>query len=68
MTDPEPGGDDALWAEVRALPPKMRAAVTLRYAADLGYDGIATALDCSRDAARRSVHEGLERLRAGVSA
>lgn len=60
--DPEPD-DDALWTRVRALPPKQRAALTLRYAADLGYDAIAAALGCSEEAARRSVHEGLRRLR-----
>jgi RNA polymerase sigma factor (sigma-70 family) len=65
--DPEPG-DDELWERVRALPAKQRAAVTLRYAADLGYDGIAAALACSEDAARRSVHEGLKKLRLEVAA
>jgi RNA polymerase sigma factor (sigma-70 family) len=53
-----------LWDAVRALPPKQRAAVSMRYAADLGYAEIADALDCSEDAARRSVHEGLKRLRS----
>ena len=45
------------------MPPRQRAAVTLRYAADLDYAAIAAALRCSPDAARRSVHEGLEKLR-----
>lgn len=55
--------DDALWRRVRALPPKQRAAVTLRYAGDLTHAQVATALGCSEEAARRSAHEGLARLR-----
>ncbi|HWC09143.1 MAG TPA: sigma-70 family RNA polymerase sigma factor, partial [Solirubrobacterales bacterium] len=55
--------DDGLWNAVGALPPKQRAAVTLRYAADLPHGEIAAALGCSPDAARRSLHEGLKRLR-----
>jgi DNA-directed RNA polymerase specialized sigma24 family protein len=35
----------------------------LRYAADLAHAEIATALDCSEEAARRSLHEGLKKLR-----
>lgn len=60
--DPEPD-DDRLWQQVRALPPKQRAAVTLRFAGGLTHAEIATALGCSEDAARRSAHEGLTRLR-----
>lgn len=60
--------DDRLWEQVRALPAKQRAAVTLRYAADLDHAAIARVLGCSPEAARRSVHEGLERLRQEVPA
>jgi RNA polymerase sigma factor (sigma-70 family) len=60
--DPEPG-DRAVWGAVAALPPKQRAAVTLRFASDLPHDEIAAALGCSPEAARRSLHEGLKRLR-----
>jgi DNA-directed RNA polymerase specialized sigma24 family protein len=42
---------------------KQRAAVALRYASDLAHRDIAIAMGCSEDAARRSVHEGLKRLR-----
>jgi RNA polymerase sigma factor (sigma-70 family) len=56
-------GEPRLWAHVRALPEKQRMAVFLRSVADLAYDEVATALDCSQDAARRNVHEGLRRLR-----
>jgi RNA polymerase sigma factor (sigma-70 family) len=55
--------DDGLWAAVGALPPKQRAAVALRYGSDLPHGEIAAALGCSPEAARRSLHEGLKRLR-----
>jgi RNA polymerase sigma factor (sigma-70 family) len=58
--------DDELWQAVSALPPKQRGAVAMRYAADLGYAEIGTALECSPEAARRSVHEGLKQLRSRV--
>ncbi len=61
VTDPEP--DDGIWTVVGALPPKQRAAVELRYACDLPHAEIAAALGCSPEAARRSLHEGLKRLR-----
>lgn len=64
--DPGPS-DDELWRRVRRLPPKQRAAVTLRYAADLTHAEIAAALGCSEEAARRSAHEGLARLRKETS-
>jgi RNA polymerase sigma factor (sigma-70 family) len=59
----EPPPDDGIWELVGALPPKQRAAVTLRYASDLPHAEIAAALGCSPEAARRSLHEGLKRLR-----
>jgi len=55
--------DDGIWILVGALPPKQRAAVALRYACDLPHAEIAAALGCSPDAARRSLHEGMKRLR-----
>jgi RNA polymerase sigma factor (sigma-70 family) len=55
--------DGDVWSAVAALPPKQRAAVALRFIADSGYPEIALALDCSEEAARRNVHEGLKRLR-----
>jgi RNA polymerase sigma factor (sigma-70 family) len=57
------GPDEELWTAVRDLPPKQRAAVTLRFAGDLSHREIATVLDCSEAAARRSLHEGLVKLR-----
>jgi RNA polymerase sigma factor (sigma-70 family) len=58
-----PDRDERLWAAVGALPPKQRAAVALRYGSDLPHAEIAAALGCSPEAARRSLHEGLKRLR-----
>jgi RNA polymerase sigma factor (sigma-70 family) len=57
----EPDAD--LWARVRELPEKQRAAVALRYVADAGYEEIAAAMGTSQEAARRNVHEALKRLR-----
>jgi DNA-directed RNA polymerase specialized sigma24 family protein len=62
---PEPDAD--LWAAVGALPPKQRAAVALRYGSDLPHGEIAAALGCSPEAARRSLHEGLKRLRGELA-
>jgi RNA polymerase sigma factor (sigma-70 family) len=67
----EPGGyddpagepDAELWTAVRGLPPKQRSAVVLRFVNDLSHREIATVLDCSEAAARRSLHEGLTKLR-----
>jgi RNA polymerase sigma factor (sigma-70 family) len=61
VEDPLP--DEGVWELVGALPPKQRAAVTMRYASDLPHAEIAAALGCSPEAARRSLHEGLKRLR-----
>lgn len=54
---------DGIWAIVEGLPPKQRAAVALRYACDMPHAEIAAALGCSPEAARRSLHEGMKRLR-----
>jgi RNA polymerase sigma factor (sigma-70 family) len=64
--DPDPA-DRAIWIAVAALPPKQRAAVTLRFASDLPHEEIAAALGCSPAAARRSLHEGLKRLRKEIA-
>jgi RNA polymerase sigma factor (sigma-70 family) len=57
------GYDPELWGAVAELPEKQRAAVVLRFACDLSHRDIGRVLDCSDDAARRSVHEGIKRLR-----
>jgi len=71
---PESGSRDAdpaakgrpngrLWGLVGALPDKQRLAVALRFAADMPYRQIGATIDCSEEAARRNVHEGLKTLR-----
>jgi RNA polymerase sigma factor (sigma-70 family) len=59
--------DEGLWSAVRELPERQRSAVTLRYMADLPHREIAQAIGCSEEAARRSLHEGLTKLRKVVS-
>ncbi len=58
-----PVADEGVWASVRRLPPKQRTAVAMRFGLDADYALIAQTLGCSQDAARRSLHEGLKRLR-----
>jgi RNA polymerase sigma factor (sigma-70 family) len=52
-----------LWSAVSGLPPKQRSAVVLRFATGMSHREIGRALDCSEEAARRNVHEGLKSLR-----
>jgi RNA polymerase sigma factor (sigma-70 family) len=52
-----------LWRAVLELPAKQRAAVLLRFAADLPHRDVARVLGCSEEAARRSTHEGIKKLR-----
>jgi RNA polymerase sigma factor (sigma-70 family) len=63
-----PFADEALWDAVQALPPRQRSAIVLRYIADLPHREIASAIGCSEEAARRSLHEGLIKLRKAVPA
>jgi RNA polymerase sigma factor (sigma-70 family) len=56
-------GVPEIFTRVRALPPKQRTAVALRFVADAPYAEIAAVMTTSEEAARRSVHEGLNRLR-----
>jgi DNA-directed RNA polymerase specialized sigma24 family protein len=57
------GADGGLWDAVRELPPKQRTAVYCRSVLGMPYGELASLLDCSQDAARRNVHEGLKQLR-----
>ena len=59
---PEPP-DASDWDPVRELPPRQRAVLTLRYAADLPHRDIAAILGCSEDASRRAAADGLKALR-----
>jgi RNA polymerase sigma factor (sigma-70 family) len=56
-------GEPELWRAVRELPAKQRAAVLHRYVNDLAYADIGQVMGTSEEAARRSVHEGLKKLR-----
>ena len=58
---------DGVWERVRELPPKQRAALLLRFAGDLSRREVAAALGCSEEAARRSAHEGLKKLRQEIT-
>ena len=60
--------DAELWGAVRELPPRQRSAVVLRFLGDLPHREIAAAIGCSEEAARRSLHEGLQKLRTEVVA
>jgi RNA polymerase sigma factor (sigma-70 family) len=60
----EPG---ELWRLVGGLPPKQRSALVLRFAADMSYGRMGEMLDCSEAAARRSVHEGIKKLRVELA-
>jgi RNA polymerase sigma factor (sigma-70 family) len=64
----EPGIEDPVWERVRQLPPKQRAALTLRFAGDLSHAEVGVALGVSEEAARRSAHEGLKKLREELAA
>ncbi len=58
--------DGEVWAAVAELGEAQRAAVALRYAGDLAYREIAAALDCSEEAARKRVSDGLRALRENI--
>ena len=60
--------DGELWQAVRELPPRQRSAVVLRFVADMPHSEIASAIGCSEDAARQSLHEGLAKLRRQLPA
>lgn len=61
---PDPG----LWEHVDALPDKQRLAVLHRFVSDLRYAEIGTLIGSSEAAARRSVHEGIKKLRRELQA
>jgi RNA polymerase sigma factor (sigma-70 family) len=65
---PADGRDEELWEAVDGLPERQRSAVVLRFVGDLAHRDIARAIGCSEDAARRSLHEGLSKLRKVVPA
>jgi RNA polymerase sigma factor (sigma-70 family) len=74
---PEPAGRDDLATEttgrvalldgVADLPPRMRAAVVLRYYADLSVEDVATALGKSPNTIKAQLQVALDRLRASLA-
>jgi RNA polymerase sigma factor (sigma-70 family) len=60
--------DRELWDAVKKLPSRQRSAVVLRFVGDMPHREIAQAIGCSEEAARRSLHEGLVKLRKAVPA
>jgi len=66
--EPDGARDEELWEAVDGLPERQRSAVVLRFVGDLPHREIATAIGCSEEAARRSLHEGLSKLRKVVPA
>ena len=66
VTDPttllaEQGG---LWAAVRQLPPRQRAAVVLRFCEDLSLAQTAELMGCSVGSVKRNTSIALNKLRA----
>ena len=61
--DNDTGPEPELWQRLRGLPPKQRTAVFCRTLLGMPYPELALLLESSEEAARRSVHEGLKRLR-----
>lgn len=59
-----PGDPTGVWAEVGRLPAKQGTALVLRFALDLPFREVGEVMQTTPEAARRSVHEGLEKLRA----
>ncbi len=57
----------ALLAGVAALPPRMRAAVVLRYYADLSVEDVAAALGRSPNTVKAQLQAALDRLRISVA-
>jgi RNA polymerase sigma-70 factor (sigma-E family) len=56
----------ALWSEIRRLPPRMRAALVLRYVEDLSEEATARELGCSTGTVKSQTHYALKRLRAAL--
>lgn len=55
--------DEAMLLALRALPPRMRAAVVLRHVEDLSVEDTADALGCSIGTVKSQTARGLDKLR-----
>jgi RNA polymerase sigma factor (sigma-70 family) len=67
VSHPVSAHEETLWEAVHELPPRQRSAILLRFIADLPHRDIATTIGCSEEAARRSLHEGLNKLRKVIT-
>lgn len=67
-TDLEPATDqpDELWDALHRLEPRRRAAIVLRYYADLPHGEIATILGCRPTTVRTTIHRALRDLRREI--
>ena len=65
--EPGLGAGPDVWSAARDLPEGQRHALALRFAADLSYEEIGAALDCSAAAARRRVADAVATLRARLA-
>lgn len=59
--------DGDLWAALKALPPRQRAAVAYHYLAGLPYQEVATITGTSTGAARKAASDGIRTLRASYA-
>jgi RNA polymerase sigma-70 factor (ECF subfamily) len=57
----------ALWQGVAALPPRIRAAIVLRYYADLPVIEVAAALGVSANTVKSQLQSGLQHLRSALA-
>ncbi len=64
--DPDDAQRLALWTQVDRLPERQRAAIYLRFRADLDFAAIATVLRISESGARANVFRGIARLRTWI--
>jgi RNA polymerase sigma-70 factor (sigma-E family) len=55
-----------LWAEIRRLPPRMRATLVLRYVEDLSEEDAARELGVTVGSVKSQTHHALKRLRAAL--
>jgi RNA polymerase sigma factor (sigma-70 family) len=64
-----PGADEALalWHAVQALPPRMRAAIGLRYYLGLPVDEVASVLDVSPNTIKSQLKTALAHLRVALA-
>ena len=64
---PVPGPEvDETWAALQALPERYRAALVLRFYADLEVEDVAELLGCRNGTAKSLIHRGLRQLKERI--